>query len=118
MITLVDTSVWIDHLRRGNKLLIDMLNDGEVMTHPLVIGELRLGNIPNREEFFSLMGDLPQAIEAEHQEVIRLCESRQLYSRGIGFFDAHMLCSSLLSRNPLWTLDKRLTAIYRELVEV
>lgn len=115
MNTLVDTSVWIDHLRRGNKSLIAMLNDGEVMTHPLIIGELRLGNIPKRDLFFSLMDDLPQAVESEHEEVVSLCENRKLYSKGIGFFDAHLLCSALLSGVLLWTLDKRLSAIFREL---
>ncbi len=112
---LVDTSVWIDHLRRGNKSLIDMLNEGKVSVHPIILGELRLGNIPKRTAFLRLMEDLPLVIESNHEEVITLCETRKLYGRGIGYFDAHILCSSILSEVPLWTLDKRLAAIYQDL---
>ena len=112
---LVDTSVWIGFLREGDSLLSDLLNEGEVSTHPFVIGELRLGNISKRKNFLELIESLPQCRQASNEEVIHLIESNKLYGKGIGFADAHILASSFISRSPLWTLDKRLDGISRKL---
>lgn len=108
---LVDTSVWIDFLRQGNKLMEDLLNDSEVAAHPLIIGELSVGNIEKRKQFLSLLNNLPIVKECSHEEVIYFIEKQKLYGKGIGYFDAAILCSSLVSDTPLWTLDKRLDAI-------
>lgn len=112
---LVDTSVWVGFLREGDPLLSDLLKEGEVLTHPFIIGELRLGNISKRKHFLSLMEDLPQAIQASEDEVTYLIEENMLYGKGIGYIDAHILASSMMSGSPLWTLDKRLDAISRKL---
>jgi predicted nucleic acid-binding protein len=112
---LVDTSVWIGFLREGDSLLSDLLNEGEVSTHPFVIGELRLGNISKRKNFLELIESLPQCRQASNEEVTHLIESNKLYGKGIGYTDAHILASSIISQSPLWTLDKRLDAISKKL---
>ena len=105
---LVDTSVWIDHLRQGNDRLSDLLNRGGVATHPFVLGELSLGNISRRETFLELIRNLPLAKEATHDEVITFIEEHRMWGKGLGLFDMHILCSSLIDSIPLWTLNKRL----------
>lgn len=110
---LVDTSVWIDHLRRGNALFADLLNQNRVTTHSLVLGELSLGNIAKREEFLALVRNLPVAKEATHEEVVAFIEENRMWSKGLGYFDIHLLCSSLIESIPLWTLDKRLAKAAR-----
>jgi len=112
---LVDTSVWIDHLRRGNASLADLLTQGRVVTHPLVIGELSLGNIAKRSPFLELLRALPVVQEATHEEVSIFIEQHQVWGKGIGYFDTHLLCAALLENIPLWTLDKRLDKIAAEL---
>lgn len=112
---LVDTSVWVDFLREGNPLLTDLLNEGSVLTHPFVVGELRLGNIPKRAHFLGLLENLPQAVPASDAEVTHLIEMHKLYGKGIGYIDAHLLASSRISSSPLWTLDKRLDALAKKL---
>lgn len=105
---LVDTSVWIDHLRRGNAQLAARLENGEVESHPFVLGELACGVLKRRSEILSLLDSLPQVFEAEHDEVLALVESRLLSGRGLGWIDAHLLASAMLQKTTLWTLDKRL----------
>lgn len=112
---LVDTSVWIEFLRKGDPLLRDLLNEAKVYTHPFIIGELRLGNISKRKKFLQLIEDLPQSARATDKEVTFLIEENKLYGRGIGYTDAHILASSIISNCPLWTLDKRLDAISKKL---
>ena len=112
---LVDTSVWVDHLRRGNAKLASRLRNGEVESHPLVIGELACGNLRRRKEILSLLSSLPRVIEAEHDEVLSLVESRQLHGRGLGWIDVHLLASALLGRTTLWTLDKKLAELARRI---
>jgi predicted nucleic acid-binding protein len=112
---LVDTSVWVDHLRKGNDRLGALLLDEQVLGHPFVIGELACGSLKNRQEILHLLRALPASRLAEHDEVLRLLESHRLLGRGIGWIDAHLLASALLSRCSLWTFDKRLHAIAREL---
>ena len=112
---LVDTSVWIDFLRQGNTMLEDLLKDGEVATHVLIIGELNVGNIAKRKQFLSLLDNLPRVGECSHEEVLFLIEKHKLHGKGIGYSDAHILCSSILHGTPLWTLDKRLDKIAKAL---
>lgn len=107
---LVDTSVWVDHLRRGNARLVELLETGTVLWHPFVMGELACGDLKNRSEILSLLEELPQVTHASHKEVLRLVESRQLMGRGLGVVDVHLLASALIDHARLWTLDKRLDA--------
>jgi len=111
---LVDTSVWIDFLRFGNTLLQEILEDGEVVTHPLIVGELHVGNISKRDQFLQLLGNLETVAEVAHDEVLFFIGEHRLYGKGIGYFDTHILCSSIVAGTPLWTLDKRLEKIARE----
>ena len=108
---LVDTSVWVDHLRHGNRRLQSLLENTEVLAHPFVIGELACGTLRNRQEVLTLLQALPEAQAAEHEEVMRVVERERLYGRGIGWIDAHLLASARLSDAPLWTLDRRLSGI-------
>lgn len=112
--TLVDTSVWIDHLRRGNPLLSDLLMDSQVAVHPLVLGELSVGNIAKRSTVLALIRSLPMATEASHEEVGAFIEKHRMWSKGLGYFDLHLLCSSLIDAIPLWTIDKKLAQAARQ----
>lgn len=108
---LVDTSLWVDHLHTGSPTLAGLLEDGAVLTHPCVVGELALGNLRNRAEVLTLLGQLPQATVAEHDEVLRLIEDEALHGVGIGYVDAHLLAASRLTPGArLWTADKRLAS--------
>jgi predicted nucleic acid-binding protein len=105
---LVDTSVWIDHLRRGSVGLDVPLSEGQVLCHPFIIGELACGNLKNRSDILSLLQTLPEIRSAEHEEVMLFIEKHRLMGKGLGYIDVHLLTSSLLSHAPLWTLDKRI----------
>ena len=107
---LVHTSVWVDHLRKGNLRLAKLLSDAEVLTHPFVIGELVLGRLGRRNEIVSLLRELPQADPAGHEEVLLFAERSRLEGTGIGWVDAHLLCAAALARANLWTLDRRLAS--------
>jgi predicted nucleic acid-binding protein len=106
---LVDTSVWVDHLRRGNTALTSILESAEVWSHPFVQGELACGNLRNREEVLSLIGSLPQAPILTLAEALSLVESRRLMGKGLGWIDLHLLGSALLAGLPFWTMDRRLS---------
>ena len=105
---LVDTSVWIDHFRRGHPGLSEQLEEGAVLCHPFVIGELACGNLQNRVEIMDLLQALPMAPVAQQDEVLHLLQERRLHDRGLGWVDAHLLASAQLTGCPLWTLDKSL----------
>lgn len=112
---LIDTSVWVDHFRRRNPRLIDLLEDDKALTHPFVIGELACGNLKNRTEILILLSEMPQATLAHHEEVLSLIDLRHLNGRGIGWIDAHLLASARLSHAQLWTADKKLRAVALEM---
>ncbi|MFQ5827619.1 MAG: type II toxin-antitoxin system VapC family toxin [Candidatus Methylomirabilia bacterium] len=103
--TLVDTSVWIEHLRAGSGRLRSLLFDEQVLCHPFVVGELACGDLRNREEVLGLLAALPEARVAEHEEALHLLELERLSSRGLGWIDVHLLASALLTGCSLWTLD-------------
>ncbi|MFQ5902274.1 MAG: type II toxin-antitoxin system VapC family toxin [Candidatus Binatia bacterium] len=105
---LVDTSVWVGHLRAGSERLRSLLSEEQVLCHPFIVGELACGALRNRQEILGLLTALPEARVAEHQEVLHLLEERLLYARGLGWVDAHLLASALLTGCALWTLDKPL----------
>ena len=112
---LVDTSVWVNHLRSGLHSLAAALENSEVMIHPWVIGELACGNLRDRHHVLDLLRSLPAATVATDAEVLRLIEQEQLMGRGIGTVDAHLLASARLSRCRLWTNDRRLRNLALEL---
>ena len=112
---LVDTSVWIDHLRRGDRELEKLLGEGVVLCHPFVIGELACGNLKNRDEILSLLAALPASAVASHEEGLHVVAHRKLTGKGLGWIDIHLLASALLSKCTLWTKDKALGAVARSL---
>jgi hypothetical protein len=113
---LVDTSVWIEHLRIGEESLATLLNGSRVLTHPFVIGELACGNLRNRTEFLKLLEGLPRAPVASQEEVLFFVESNELMGQGIGFVDAHLLAATaMFPASRLWTLDKRLGRVAAKL---
>lgn len=108
---LVDTSIWIEHLRRGDERLARILEQGQVLSHPYVIGELALGSLRNRERILGALQDLPQTSVPTDDEVLRFVEQNALYDVGIGYIDVHLLAAVRLSPGTtLWTGDKRLLA--------
>jgi predicted nucleic acid-binding protein len=110
-VILADTSVWVEHLRRGLPRLATLLQEGKVLIHPWVIGELACSNLRNRGEVLELLQGLPAAVVARDSEVLVLIEREQLMGRGIGYVDAHLLASAKLSHCQLWTQDRRLAAL-------
>lgn len=106
---LVDTSVWIDHLRTGDEILAGLLQADEVLAHPFVIGELALGNLRQRNSVLLDLYDLPQAPVATDQEVLHFIGQHALFGLGIGYVDAHLLAAARLTSGvSLWTRDRRL----------
>jgi predicted nucleic acid-binding protein len=105
---LVDTSVWVLHLRDGNDELASLLNDGRVLCHPLIVGELACGNLKDRAVILSFLQLLPMSIEAEHEEVLSFIEDNRLMGKGMGYVDGHLITSAVLTGVPIWTLDKKL----------
>ncbi len=113
---LVDTSVWVDHLRVGDPELGRLLDRSLVLGHVLVRGELACGNLRRRAEVLALLADLPQAVVAEDGEVMALIDRQRLMGRGIGYVDAHLLTATLLTPGArLWTRDVRLAAVAGQL---
>ena len=105
---LVDTSIWVSHLRGGDTHLQELLVDGQVLCHPLVIGELACGRLNNRKEIISLLQTLPKAITVELEEILYFVERQRLMGLGMGFVDIHLLASALLTKALLWTADESL----------
>jgi predicted nucleic acid-binding protein len=105
---LVDTSVWIDHFRARNERLKSLLFDQQVLCHRFIVGELACGTLRNRGEILANLKTLPEAHLVEHEEVMGFLETHHLYGQGIGWVDAHLLASTLLTRCAIWTFDKPL----------
>src|SRR4030042_3632090 len=105
---LVDTSVWVSHLRDGNVGLERLLNDGEVICHPFIVGELACGNLKNRHEILIYLQSLPMIILAEDEEVLKFIENNQLMGKGLGYIDVHLIASAVLTNVLVWTFDKTL----------
>ncbi len=105
---LVDTSVWIAHFRQGAEDLGRALEDGEVLCHSHVVGELACGNLRNREDILEFLRALPAAVAATDDEVLECIERNHLYGSGLGYTDVHLLASAMLTPTRLWTLDAAL----------
>jgi hypothetical protein len=111
-VILVDTSVWVDHLRAGDEVLGALLETGMVLAHPFVIGELALGNLRHREDTLSALSDLPRAGVATDAEVLHFIDRHALFGRGIGYVDVHLLAAARLTAGTrFWTSDARLHGI-------
>ena len=113
---LADTSVWVDHLHRTDPVLSRLFNSGEILVHPVVLGELALGSIPDRLATLRILRKLPRAVVAQDEEVLQLIEDWKLYGSGIGYSDAELLASVLLtSGSRLWTRDRSLHRVADQL---
>jgi hypothetical protein len=109
---LVDSSVWVDHLRAGDKALENLLDAGMVLSHPFVIGELALGNLQKRADVLNALSGLPKAAVATDAEALAFIDHHALAGRGIGYIDVHLLAAVQLTGSAsLWTRDKRLHTI-------
>jgi predicted nucleic acid-binding protein len=113
---LVDTSVWVDHLRGGDEQLVDLLERSSVVMHPFVIGEIACGSLHDRVTVLELLQDLPAAAVAEGDEVLGFIDRHVLHGRGIGYVDVHLLASVALTEGAsLWTRDRRLRLVAEQL---
>ena len=112
---LVDTSIWVTHLRQGTRRLEKLLMDAEIMCHSFIIGELACGNLKNRNEILSLLQSLPMTPTIEFDEFLFFIDRNHLMGKGVGFVDVHLLASAQLAGVPLWTADKRLKSVADQL---
>ena len=112
---LVDTSIWINHLRTPSRLLGQLLDLDQVLVHPFVVGELACGNLTNRNEIISLLHSLPSAPRADDDEVLFFIERHKLMGRGLGLVDLHLLASATMGTDSLWTADNNLGLAARSL---
>jgi predicted nucleic acid-binding protein len=115
-VILADTSIWVNHLRHGDHVLVRLLEDAQILGHPWVLGEISLGRLANRRQALGLIANLAQAVVASHDETMMLIERHELWGRGIGLVDAQLLSATLLTADAqLWTRDKRLAAAAEQL---
>jgi predicted nucleic acid-binding protein len=115
-VILVDTSVWIDHLRRSDVELAALLDVGRVLTHPFIIGEIALGHLRQPARILRDLGDLPKAVVATDAEVLTFIAASSLAGSGIGYVDAHLLAALRLTPGSvLWTRDRRLFNLAKDL---
>jgi predicted nucleic acid-binding protein len=113
---LVDTPIWVDHLRSGDEVMAFLLSEDRVLIHPFVLGEISLGNLHARAAIMRQLDALPRATPAHDAEVVQLIEAAGLFGSGIGYVDAHLLASARLTAGAwLWTRDKRLAAVAERL---
>lgn len=109
---LVDTSVWVDHLRESNAPLVKLLDAGRVLAHPFIIGEVALGQMRQRKAILAALSDLPRVQVATEEEALGFIESQALHGRGVGYVDVHLLAAVRLTAGAvLWTNDRRLHAV-------
>ncbi len=112
---LVDTSVWIDHFRRSHPALVTALERGEAQCHEFILGELSCGTLSRRDEVLELMQTLPRVAPVAHDEAMALVAERRLWGRGMGWVDVNLLAATLVAGGRLWTLDRRLREVARDL---
>ncbi len=118
MKTLVDSSLWIDHFRRNDDRLIQLLRDDQVLVHPFVVGELACGCLPSRNSVISSLLKLPVAPKLAEDEVLAFVEQHRLYATGIGWIDAHIAASALFAQAQLWTRDRALSRCWAQLSRI
>ncbi len=109
---LADTSIWIDHLRKGDKLLAALLEKGRVVMHPMIVGELACGSLRDRAILLRLWRNLPPLTPVADEAALTFIEAKELMGKGIGFVDAHLLAAVAVEPGArLWTRDKRLAGV-------
>jgi predicted nucleic acid-binding protein len=109
-VILVDSSIWIEHLRRESATVSLLLSSRRILAHPFVIGEVAVGHLRNRRQILNTLRDLPAAVVASDEEVLEFIDRYLLAGRGLGYIDVHLLAAARLSHAGLWTADKRLQA--------
>jgi predicted nucleic acid-binding protein len=114
-VILVDTSIWVDHLRDGDADLVALLMSNQVLVHGMVIGEIALGQLKQRKMILDLLLDLPTSKMAQDFEVLEAIDRHEISGTGIGYVDVHLLTSAMLSNAKIWTRDKKLLAVARKL---
>jgi hypothetical protein len=115
-VILADTSIWVDHLRKGDPHLAALLNRNQVLMHPFVVGEIACGHLANRTETLELLQNLPMASLADTSEVTGFIDAFSLFGKGIGYVDIHLLASVVLGEDTtLWSRDKRLISVAQSL---
>lgn len=107
--------MWVDHLRRGDVLLADLLERNDVVMHPFVVGEIACGRLADRPLILELLQQLPAAMVAESDEALGYIERHKLYGKGIGYVDVHLLASAAIGGTRLWTRDRKLREVAQEL---
>ena len=112
---LVDTSVWIEHFRRAHPVLVAALERGDAECHDFVLGELACGMLPRRDEVLALLARLPRVAPVAHVEAMTLVSERRLWGRGLGWVDVNLLAAALIAGARVWTLDRRLRDVARDL---
>ncbi len=112
---LVDTSVWIAHLRGHENRLVGELEQENVLCHPFVIGELACGTLVNRQGILALLEALPRSPTISNNEALHFVDRNELYSKGIGLIDIHLLASATLAPARLWTRDRCLNRVAKAL---
>ena len=112
---LVDTSIWINHLRTPSKLLGQLLDLEQVLIHPFIVGELACGNLANRKEIIALLHSLPLAPKADDDEILFFVERHKLMGRGLSLVDVHLLAATMIGGASLWTADHKLQLVARNL---
>ena len=113
--TLVDTSVWADHLRAADSGMTRLLDAGQIAMHPFILGEISLGHLKPRHAILDMLASLPSADVADEAEILQFIEKVGLFGTGIGYVDVHILASARLAFTPLWTRGKRLRAVAERL---
>jgi hypothetical protein len=108
---LVDTSVWIDHLRRRSERLAGLLEDGLIVCHPFVVGELACGHLARRAEMLALLQRLPTLALVSYDEALRFVDARHLAGSGLGWVDVHLLAAARVAGAAVWTADRRLAKV-------
>jgi hypothetical protein len=114
-VILVDTSVWINHLRAADRQLAGLLLEEQVLCHPFVVGELACGALKRRGEILALLRSLPHAPVVDYEEVLLFLEAHALMGSGLGWVDVHLLASAYVAGERLWTRDHRLAQAARRL---
>lgn len=113
---IVDTSIWIDHLHRNEEAMASLLDENLVLMHPFVLGEISLGSLRDWHKMMRDLSKIPLAARANDNEVLNLIDGKKLQGSGIGFLDAHLLASALLSPGTfIWTRDRRLAHVAERL---
>ncbi|HYU09172.1 MAG TPA: PIN domain-containing protein [Gemmatimonadales bacterium] len=115
MIILADTAVWIEHWRRRNDRVVQLLENKSLVVHPFVLGEIALGRISSRAAVLADLALLDSPTVAENSDVLGLIKRTPLWGRGIGWVDAHLLATAMLDHIQLWTLDQQLRTAAQEL---